>query len=122
MVCSELFQALGRIREDGVGILLVEQNAKRSLAIADRGYLIETGRIVGRAPPRRCAPTLPSAAPISAPLHLPPFQTPATDGSYILDIALSIDDRHLHTLRRSRLPMTIRYAIVNLVPHQRPQP
>ena len=31
----------------GVGILLVEQNARQSLKIADRGYLIESGRIVG---------------------------------------------------------------------------
>jgi branched-chain amino acid transport system ATP-binding protein len=46
-VCGELFQALPRIRESGVGILLVEQNTKQSLNIADRGYLIETGRIVG---------------------------------------------------------------------------
>src|SRR5438105_2004816 len=46
-VCGELFQALPRIRETGVGILLVEQNTKQSLSIADRGYLIETGRIVG---------------------------------------------------------------------------
>ena len=46
-VCLELFQALPRIRETGVGILLVEQNTKQSLKIADRGYLIETGRIVG---------------------------------------------------------------------------
>ena len=29
-------------------MLLVEQNAKQSLAIADRGYLLETGRIVGQ--------------------------------------------------------------------------
>ena len=36
------------IREAGVGILLVEQNAKQGLNIADRGYLIETGRIVGQ--------------------------------------------------------------------------
>jgi branched-chain amino acid transport system ATP-binding protein len=46
-VCSELFRALPRIRAAGVGILLVEQNTKQSLNIADRGYLIETGRIVG---------------------------------------------------------------------------
>ena len=46
-VCSELFQALPRIRASGVGILLVEQNTKQSLNIADRGYLIENGRIVG---------------------------------------------------------------------------
>ncbi len=47
LLCGELFRALGRIREDGIAVLLVEQNAKRSLALADRGYLIENGRIVG---------------------------------------------------------------------------
>ncbi len=47
IMCSELFQILGRIRTAGLGILLVEQNAKQSLAIADRGYIIATGRIVG---------------------------------------------------------------------------
>jgi ABC-type branched-subunit amino acid transport system ATPase component len=46
-VCAELFQALPRIRASGVAILMVEQNTKQSLALADRGYLIETGRIVG---------------------------------------------------------------------------
>ncbi len=47
LLCSELFRALGRIKETGIGVLLVEQNAKLSLAIADRGYLIENGRIAG---------------------------------------------------------------------------
>ena len=47
IMCTELFDALARIRSTGVGILLVEQNARLSLKIADRGYLIETGRIVG---------------------------------------------------------------------------
>jgi branched-chain amino acid transport system ATP-binding protein len=46
-LCGELFRALGQIRGDGISVLLVEQNARRSLAIADRGYLIENGRIVG---------------------------------------------------------------------------
>ena len=41
IMCSELFSALVRIRESGVGVLLVEQNARQSLAIADRGYIIE---------------------------------------------------------------------------------
>ncbi len=47
LICSELFQALGRIKEMGVGVLLVEQNARAALAIAGRGYLLENGRIVG---------------------------------------------------------------------------
>jgi branched-chain amino acid transport system ATP-binding protein len=46
-VCAELFRALPMIRANGVGILLVEQNTRQSLNVADRGYLIETGRIVG---------------------------------------------------------------------------
>ncbi len=47
ILCSELFKTLEEVRKTGVGILLVEQNAKQSLAIADRGYLLEVGRIVG---------------------------------------------------------------------------
>ncbi len=50
LICGELFDALGRIRAAGIGVLLVEQNARRSLAIADRGYLIEQGRMVGEGP------------------------------------------------------------------------
>jgi len=47
IMCTELFGALARIGSTGVGILLVEQNARLSLKVADRGYLIESGRIVG---------------------------------------------------------------------------
>jgi acyl-CoA reductase-like NAD-dependent aldehyde dehydrogenase/ABC-type branched-subunit amino acid transport system ATPase component len=50
LICTELFQALARIRELGVGVLLVEQNARQALAIASRGYLMENGRIVGEGP------------------------------------------------------------------------
>ena len=47
LLCKELFSSLTQVRESGVGILLVEQNAKQSLGIADRGYLLENGEIVG---------------------------------------------------------------------------
>ncbi len=47
ILSSELFKALVEIRRTGAGILLVEQNARQALAIADRGYLLENGRIVG---------------------------------------------------------------------------
>jgi len=50
LMCTELFRALHRVKDTGVSILLVEQNAKRSLAIADRGYLLENGRIAGEGP------------------------------------------------------------------------
>jgi branched-chain amino acid transport system ATP-binding protein len=47
LLCSELFKAIARVRDGSVAILLVEQNARRSLAIADRAYLLESGRIAG---------------------------------------------------------------------------
>ncbi len=47
LLCKELFHSLTEVRKSGLGILLVEQNAKQSLAIADRGYLLENAQIVG---------------------------------------------------------------------------
>jgi len=55
LLCSELFKALGEIRKAGVGILLVEQNARQALAIADRGYILENGQVVGEGPAARLA-------------------------------------------------------------------
>lgn len=48
IMTGELFKALAAIRKTGVGVLLVEQNAHQSLAISDRGYLIENGAITGQ--------------------------------------------------------------------------
>jgi branched-chain amino acid transport system ATP-binding protein len=42
----EIFRLIGLLRSKGVSILLSEQNAQQTLAIADRGYVLETGRIV----------------------------------------------------------------------------
>ena len=46
LLSKELFANLSKVRELGLGVLLVEQNAKQSLAIADRGYLLENAHIV----------------------------------------------------------------------------
>jgi ABC-type branched-subunit amino acid transport system ATPase component len=43
---DEVFRAIEEIHKEGTTILLVEQNALRALAIADRAYVIETGRIL----------------------------------------------------------------------------
>lgn len=40
-----ILETLAQLRESGITILLVEQNARAALGIADRGYVIETGRI-----------------------------------------------------------------------------
>ncbi|MEP0943863.1 MAG: ABC transporter ATP-binding protein [Rhizobiaceae bacterium] len=48
LLCKELFSNLTKVRDTGIGVLMVEQNAKQSLAIADRGYLIENGAITGQ--------------------------------------------------------------------------
>jgi branched-chain amino acid transport system ATP-binding protein len=47
LITQELFRRLGDLnREDGVSMLIVEQNASLALGIAQRGYVLETGRIV----------------------------------------------------------------------------
>jgi branched-chain amino acid transport system ATP-binding protein len=51
LIVSEIFALLGELNGQGLAVLLVEQNARKALAIAKRGYVIEGGRIVleGRA-------------------------------------------------------------------------
>lgn len=43
---SEVFDIIKSLNEKGTTILLVEQNAKAALSIADRGYVLETGKVV----------------------------------------------------------------------------
>jgi len=43
---NETFKAIGNLHRRGVTILLVEQNARKALAAADRGYVLETGEII----------------------------------------------------------------------------
>ncbi|MBI5418732.1 MAG: ABC transporter ATP-binding protein [Deltaproteobacteria bacterium] len=46
LVMKDIFSIITRLRKQGNTVLLVEQNAKAALGIADRGYVIETGRII----------------------------------------------------------------------------
>ena len=46
LLVEQIFEIITELHETGVTILLVEQNARMALSVADRGYVLETGRIV----------------------------------------------------------------------------
>lgn len=46
LLIEEVFRAIKKIKEDGLPILLVEQNSKAALQVADRGYVLEVGELV----------------------------------------------------------------------------
>jgi branched-chain amino acid transport system ATP-binding protein len=46
LIIDKLFETVKTINEEGITILLVEQNAVKSLEIADRGYVLESGKVV----------------------------------------------------------------------------
>jgi branched-chain amino acid transport system ATP-binding protein len=48
LVVQNIFQVLRQINERGVTLLLVEQNARLALELADRAYILENGRVVGQ--------------------------------------------------------------------------
>jgi branched-chain amino acid transport system ATP-binding protein len=46
MIVETIFGIIGEIRDEGTTVLVVEQNASQALRLADRGYVMENGRIV----------------------------------------------------------------------------
>lgn len=46
LIIAQIFEIIQTIRAEGVTVFLVEQNANRALQIADRGYVLETGKVV----------------------------------------------------------------------------
>ncbi|HLI25522.1 MAG TPA: ABC transporter ATP-binding protein [Chloroflexota bacterium] len=49
-VVTEIYRIIGSLKRMGTTILLVEQNARKALRVADRGYVLETGRLTLEAP------------------------------------------------------------------------
>jgi branched-chain amino acid transport system ATP-binding protein len=45
LLVKEMFQAIQKLREQGITILLIEQNVRKALEIADRAYVLENGRL-----------------------------------------------------------------------------
>ena len=52
ILVEQIFEIIKELNEGGVTVLLVEQNAQMALSIANRGYVLETGRIVASATAR----------------------------------------------------------------------
>ena len=55
LIVREIFRIIERLRETGVSILLIEQNARAALEVADYGYVLETGAIALEGPARELA-------------------------------------------------------------------
>jgi branched-chain amino acid transport system ATP-binding protein len=55
LMVDAIFEVVRTLKEDGATILLVEQNARKALHVADRAYILETGAIVLEGPARELA-------------------------------------------------------------------
>jgi len=55
LIVREVFRIVARMREEGISVLLVEQNARMSLEIADHAYVLDDGAIVHSGPAKELA-------------------------------------------------------------------
>jgi branched-chain amino acid transport system ATP-binding protein len=55
LIVREIFRIIDRLREQGTSILLIEQNARAALEVADHGYVLETGSIALEGPAEQLA-------------------------------------------------------------------
>lgn len=46
LIIAQIFEIIRTIRDQGITVFLVEQNANKALSVADRGYVLETGKVV----------------------------------------------------------------------------
>lgn len=52
IVVSEIFEKIRQLREEGLSLLMVEQNAFQALRVADFGYVVQSGQVVRSGPPK----------------------------------------------------------------------
>ena len=50
LIVRDIFQIIKRLRQEGNTVLLIEQNAKAALGVADRGYVLEVGKVILQGP------------------------------------------------------------------------
>jgi branched-chain amino acid transport system ATP-binding protein len=50
LIVRDIFQIIRRLRQEGNTVLLIEQNAKAALGVADRGYVLEVGKVIVQGP------------------------------------------------------------------------
>ena len=50
LIVRDIFQIIRRLRQEGNTVLLIEQNAKAALGVADRGYVLEVGKVILQGP------------------------------------------------------------------------
>jgi branched-chain amino acid transport system ATP-binding protein len=55
ILVDQILEAIARLKREGVTILLIEQNARAALAIADRAYVLENGRVTASGPAAQIA-------------------------------------------------------------------
>ena len=55
LIVRQIFEIIAALRESGVSILLVEQNARAALQVADHGYVLETGSVTLQGPAQELA-------------------------------------------------------------------
>lgn len=52
LMVSEVFETVRKLRQEGLTVLLVEQNVREALELTDQGYILQTGRIREEGPSR----------------------------------------------------------------------
>lgn len=102
LMTRELFRSLAAVKARGTAILIVEQNARRCLALADRAYLLANGRVVGQGDaaalardPAVAAAYLGGAAPARAPAEPAPSAPSPSEASAMNHVNLLIAAREL---------------------------